>query len=93
MLAESGATYFDKHDSISMYTIIPEALNQYYNSLAKTGYEDMLDAVADYQCFYILLDSTLNNAIYVFIPGDTEFNRIKNTPMIKIPKLILQEQK
>jgi len=93
MLAESGATYFDKHDSISMYTIVPEVLNQYYNSLAKTGYEDFLDAVQDYQCFYVILESDSNNAIYVFIPGDVSFERIKNTPMIKIPNLILQEQK
>jgi len=91
--AVSGATYFDKRDPINQYTLIPDPLNEYYNPTTKTNMETFLDTVADYQSFYVILDSDLSNTVYGFLPGNTDYNRLKNTPTIIIPKLLLQEQK
>ncbi len=91
--AYSGATYFDKRDPVNQYTLIPDPLNEYRNPTTKTDMETFLDTVADYTCFYVVLDSDLSNTIYGFFQGDTNYNRLKNTPTIIIPSLLLQEQK
>ena len=92
-MAESGATYFDKRDPVDQYTLIPDPLNQYRNPDTKTGMETFLDDVADYKSFYVILDSDLSNTVYGFLPGNTDYNRLKNTPTIIIPPMVLQEQK
>ncbi len=92
-MAESGATYFDKKDPVNMYTIIPDPLNEYYNPLTKTGYETFLETVGDFQSFYTILDSDLSNTVYGFLSGDTDYNRLRNTPIFNIPPLLIQEQK
>ena len=91
--AYSGATYFDKRDSIFQYTIKPDPLNEYYNPTTKTGFETMLEVIEDNQCLYVVLDSDLSHTIYGFLLGDTNYNRQKNTPTIILPSLVLQEQK
>jgi len=92
-MAYSGATYFDKKDSVDQYTLIPDPLNEYYNPTTKTGFETFFDTVGDSQCFYTVLDSDLSNTVYGFLIGNTDYNRQKNTPTIIVPKLLLQEQK
>jgi hypothetical protein len=92
-MAYSGATYFDKRDPVNHYTLIPDPLNEYWNPTTKTEMETFLDAVGDYQSFYVVLDSDLSNTVYGFLPGNTDYNRLRNTPTIIIPKLELQEQK
>jgi len=92
-MAESGATYFDKKDPVNQYTLIPDPLNEYYNPTTKTGMETFLDFVGDYQSFYTILDSDLSNTVYGFLPGDTQYNRLKNTPTFKLSPLVIQEQK
>jgi len=92
-MAESGATYFDKKDSVEQYTLLPDPLNEYYNPTTKTGMEAFLDAVGDSECFYTILDSSLSNTVYGFVIGHTDYNRQKNTPTIIVPKLLIQEQK
>ena len=92
-MAESGATYFDKKDSVEQYTLLPDPLNEYYNPTTKTNMEAFLDAVGDSECFYTILDSSLSNTVYGFIIGNTDYNRQKNTPTIIVPKLLIQEQK
>lgn len=89
----SGATYFDKRDPVNQYTLIPDPLNEYYNPTTKTDMETFLDDVADYKSFYVILDSDLSNTVYGFLPGNTDYNRLKNTPTIIVPSLVLQEQK
>ena len=89
----SGATRFDRRDPINEYTIIPDPLSKYYNPATKTGWETMLDYIADYNSMYVILDSDLSNTVYGFVPGNTAYNRTKNTVMFKIPPIKLQEQK
>ena len=92
-LSVSGATSFDKRDPINQYTLIPDPMNEYYNPATKTGMETFLDTVGDHQSFYVILDSDLSNTVYGFLPGNTDYNRLKNTPIITMPPMILQEQK
>ena len=92
-MVESGATYFDKHDPVNQYTLIPDPLNEYWNPTTKTDMETFLDTVEDCNCFYVILDSDLSNTVYGFLLGNTDYNRLRNTPTIIIPKLLLQEQK
>ena len=92
-MSYSGATYFDKRDPVNQYTLIPDPLNEYRNPTTKTDMETFLDTVEDYNCFYVILDSDLSNTVYGFLLGDTNYNRLKNTPTIIIPPLLLQEQK
>lgn len=93
IIAMSGATRFDKRDSIYQYTIVPDPMSEYYNPTTKAAIEDMLDAVGNDTCFYIILDSDLSNTVYGFIIGDTEYNRLRNTPIIKSKNILFQEQK
>jgi len=92
-MAYSGATYFDKKDPVDQYTLIPDPLNEYHNPTTKTDMEAFLEDVGDNKCFYIILDSDLSNTVYGFLPGDTIYNRLRNTPTIKIPPMLFQEQK
>jgi hypothetical protein len=89
----SGATYFDTRDPVIQWTIIPEALNEYYNPLVKTGFETMFEAVGDNACLYVVLESDTSNTIYGFIVGNTLYNRERNTPIIVVPSIVIQEQK
>jgi hypothetical protein len=91
--AVSGATYFDKRDSLNQYTLTPDPMNEYYNPATKIEMETMLETVSDYQSLYVILDSDLSNTVYGFFPSDIVYNRLRNTPTIIIPLLLLQEQK
>lgn len=93
MGAESGATHFDKRDSITQYIIRPDPLNEYYSSATKTGWEDMLDDVGNDKSFYTILDSDLSNTVYGFIVGNTDYRRQKNTPTLIVKQVKIQEQK
>ncbi len=95
MVSVAGGTFFDKRDPLKEYTFDSQPLNQYFDALTKTGYEDMLDEVGNDTPFYITFEAgdPANTTVYGYFVGSYEFVRQVNTPTLMIRNIVFREQK
>jgi len=93
-VSQAGASFFDKKDRLLEYTIPTPPLDQYYDAATKTGFETMLDDIGNDKSFYISLDHNVDTStVYVYLLGDPNFKRLKNTTIFNLGDLRFRQQK
>jgi len=90
----SGVRWFDRRDSIFEYTIGIDPFDPYFNNTTKNTFENMFDYLDGYLPLWISLDTSLNSLTkYGIIMGDTDYRRLKNTPVVEVGTISFVEQK